>query len=244
MKRKAEPEDVVSIDVGGALFKTTRTTLTNSGVHFPGCIVPDLFHEAPHGDMDVESRTYFVDTDPELFRHILQVLRRPTLVTEVPHGVTPATWYAELDFWGLTDQAVKKEERASHSQRKLYDRNLASLERLGEEIQTTIRDNEVAVIRAILDGSGYSGETDKARVKKIRLPKKGYVLASGTDLGLYIDDNSEKVQSQLLRILSASKVAITKDIATKHFVDYQFGGTTYNTKETPTLVIELTYNSL
>jgi hypothetical protein len=240
MKRKRD-SGLVTIDAGGTLFKTWRSTLMNSVNYFPGSIFPDLFTE----ERDVEE-PYFLDTDGELFRHILQLIRRPALSTgETPHNISPLVWHQELDFWGLKDKVISQEVQVAETQKREYNRNLASLERLGDEIRTRIKDNEVSAIRAILDGSGYSGEADKTRSKKIRLPIGGHKMACGTDLGSYVKSNASSLAPLMTRVLGqGTTVSIGKDLATKHFLQYEFGEKSYSTKDTETLVIDIVFTQL
>jgi len=247
MKRKLEMDDIVTIDAGGTLFKTWRSTMVNSINYFPGNMLADIFAEECPATSVGEGgvSTYFIDTDGKIFRHILQMLRRCAPLTEPPRGIPLAVWHKELDYWCLTERSVSQEILSADAQKREYTRNLVSLERLGEEIRTKIKDNEVTAVRAILDGSGYSAQSDKTRSRKIRLPIGGHKLACGTDLGTYVKENAPFLKPMLTKILGPSAVVtIGKDHTTKNFLQYEFAEKSYNTKETDTVVVDISFTQL
>lgn len=86
-------EAFVTLNVGGSLYTTTRGTLTR----FPSSMLGSVFkYAAPVAITKDEHGRVFIDRDGELFRHILNYLRRGYLV--LPEG------FNELDM--LSDEAT------------------------------------------------------------------------------------------------------------------------------------------
>jgi len=63
------PEDIVSLDVGGTIFKTTRTTLNN----YPDSMVTKMVAKA---EMESLTQPLFIDCSPATFHYILNYFRR------------------------------------------------------------------------------------------------------------------------------------------------------------------------
>jgi hypothetical protein len=80
--------DIVTLDVGGQLFKTRRSTLMSRSVYFQRMWNPQfVFAEAAES-------TVFLDRDPVLFRHVLAYLRNPRV--HMSCDVLP-----ELEYFGI-----------------------------------------------------------------------------------------------------------------------------------------------
>lgn len=244
MKRAREEDNaVVSIDAGGTLFRTTRQTLLNSAGFFPHSTLAELLGaEPPNGGA---GGAYFVDTDAKLFRHVLQLLRRPTLTSEAPPGVAPQAWAAELDYWGLSERLMGVEERAAQRQERAYNRNRRALQQLGDEVRAQIKDNEVEAVRAVLDKSGYSAACDKGRDTTLMLPVGHCPLACGADLGAYILANGPTVKALLTEVLAPCDVKIEKvPHRPKHPLKYRFAGADYSSEQTETLTVALRFGDI
>lgn len=61
---------VMSLDIGGRIFKVSKMTPMESGLF--RIQLSERFTWTPHSD-----GTYFVDADPDLFEHLLRFMRRP-----------------------------------------------------------------------------------------------------------------------------------------------------------------------
>ena len=64
---------VLTLDVGGRIFKVSRSTLEAGSSYFRTLLSNTPAWE-PH-----EYGTCFLDVDPELFEHLLHLMRRPTV---------------------------------------------------------------------------------------------------------------------------------------------------------------------
>lgn len=52
----------------------------------------------------------FIDSDPTLFRHVLQDIRRGVIhENKAPNGVSNYDWTVELEHWKLTSEYTKNE---------------------------------------------------------------------------------------------------------------------------------------
>ncbi|XP_060587058.1 potassium voltage-gated channel protein egl-36-like [Ruditapes philippinarum] len=78
--------DLVEFDIGGTIFKTKRSTLKS----IDGSFLSNL---------DDTKDKYFFDTDPVLFRHVLNAHRKG--IIHVPRDVCPLLFKEEILFWKL-----------------------------------------------------------------------------------------------------------------------------------------------
>lgn len=90
--------DIITVDAGGRLFKTSTTTLSNSGAHFframlgntgaalggtvASSITPPSVKRARTEPPAPEQKTFFVDCDPTIFEDVLYFMRRKALPFE------------------------------------------------------------------------------------------------------------------------------------------------------------------
>lgn len=89
----------VKIDVGGAKFTTSRSTLQA----VPGSML-DAFFSGRHANETDEEGYHFIDRDGTHFRHILNFLRDPCNFTlEIPEGQL-AELAIEAEYYGLTSK--------------------------------------------------------------------------------------------------------------------------------------------
>lgn len=79
--------DIVWLDVGGTIFKTTKATL-NSAPYF------ESMNNFQDLTMTTSDNPIFIDRDPELFRHVLNLLRDPDYKY-------PESYFSELTFYGI-----------------------------------------------------------------------------------------------------------------------------------------------
>jgi len=81
--------DVITLNVSGTLFQSTRTTLNNSP------FLAALIKAVPNNNGTDPTAIPFIDRDAKSFRHVLALLRDPAYPF-------PATLRHELNFHGLT----------------------------------------------------------------------------------------------------------------------------------------------
>lgn len=113
----ARPSHIVTLDVGGTIYKTTRSTLTSrDSPNFFDGLLSGHFAEG----MD-PSEPIFIDRDGALFRHVLQYLRDGVVDTPLqPHewvGMQREADYFQLaGLVGLaTEQAAQAPEQPGAS---------------------------------------------------------------------------------------------------------------------------------
>eukprot|EP00933_Yihiella_yeosuensis_P068518 TRINITY_DN74211_c0_g1_i1.p1 TRINITY_DN74211_c0_g1~~TRINITY_DN74211_c0_g1_i1.p1 ORF type:complete len:271 (-),score=33.52 TRINITY_DN74211_c0_g1_i1:82-894(-) len=73
----SSPDDVVSLDVGGLIFKTWRSTLISKSKYFRA-LLSGNFKD------DGREKPLFVDADPDIFKHILEYCRSHRLTATAP----------------------------------------------------------------------------------------------------------------------------------------------------------------
>ncbi|KAF2260393.1 hypothetical protein CC78DRAFT_472953 [Lojkania enalia] len=78
------PPSTITLDVGGQKFKTLLSTLTSESGYFHS-----LFSGRWAGT-PTEGESYFIDADPDTFKHLLRYMRRP--------GVFPLFWSKSSGF--------------------------------------------------------------------------------------------------------------------------------------------------
>jgi BTB/POZ domain-containing protein len=89
-------ERIVTLDVGGKIFRTSTKTLEQ----FPNSMLARMFAETNESMVKPQADgSYFIDRSPHLFKHILQQYRRADI--RVPFDVDPHDWKIECGFWGL-----------------------------------------------------------------------------------------------------------------------------------------------
>ena len=85
---RCDTADVIRIDVGGAVFKTRRATLTS----VPGSLLSSMFARSP--------ATVFIDRDPRWFELIVTWLRDRQAPSHWP--MNDPAWVHEVEHFGLT----------------------------------------------------------------------------------------------------------------------------------------------
>lgn len=105
-------DEVVELDVGGTIFKTRVSTLAQSR-YFSNIFLTEKFERWPEG------KRLFVDRCPELFKHVLRVLREPRYAL-------PEECLLELDFYGIEWSA--KEESVEENEGAIVDFSYREIE--------------------------------------------------------------------------------------------------------------------
>jgi hypothetical protein len=95
----------IVLNVGGTMFETMKDTLLKSA-----------YFEA---FFRFENNDYFIDRDPEMFRHVLNLLRDPDYNF-------PKEYISELDFYGV-DRIYKPKKLISHKDQDFYKQNVNSM---------------------------------------------------------------------------------------------------------------------
>lgn len=98
--------DIVLLDVGGTIFKTTRSTLSNAA-YFTSLFERWIYNP---------DEPYFIDRDDEGFKHILRYLR------DNNYDI-PKEYHYELDYYGIkyVEKEIKEEKTVVSELSKIND---------------------------------------------------------------------------------------------------------------------------
>jgi len=96
MEIKSKLDEIVYLNVGGKGFTTSRSTLTQ----YTPSTLSSMFSGRWKMVLDRDNRV-FIDRNGKLFERILEVLRDPRAVSEIPVKELSA-FRREMDFYGLT----------------------------------------------------------------------------------------------------------------------------------------------
>lgn len=99
-KSLIDDADQVTINVGGKLFKTRKSTLRN----VPGTKLANLDESSEHYDR--LQREYFFDRNPFLFVYILDFYRYGSM--HLPRNVCATSIREEIKFWELGDGCISE----------------------------------------------------------------------------------------------------------------------------------------
>ena len=260
----ATASDIIVLNVGGTLHTTTRHVLVNSVDYFPDSVLARMFRNADEQVPKDFQGHYFIDADFAVFRHVLNVLRRPSLVSDVPLDMSAEAWCCELDYWGLVKRddvtgvqrqqtpgttrsgaaAVEKPvEAISAIVGEAYD--ALTLQEMGRAIKKEIMNNELVVLRTILETTGYHRLASKTRSVVLRVPLGKHRLPWDVDLGAFVKDNSKTLTLLLARMLEShdEAVSIHESRTVKNHTQYEFDGRQYSTQE-PTVSISICLDNL
>lgn len=97
--------NIVSIDVGGQIFQTTKQTLTVAG---PKSLFSDIFHSPASAQFGVP----FIDRDPELFSILLSLLRTGNLPSKAK-AFDLQDLVSEAKFYGIESLLVSSQSNPS-----------------------------------------------------------------------------------------------------------------------------------
>jgi len=114
--------NIVYLNVGGKKFETNLETLKFSP-YFRG--IMNLKHNSESDSWSCKETPYFIDRDPKIFRHVLNLLRNP----EYNY---PEKYVDELEFYGFSIKEIKEQIRENKETSMLnitsliagYDNNL------------------------------------------------------------------------------------------------------------------------
>lgn len=104
--------NIIRLNVGGSFIETTQQTLQN----IPNSMLATMFSESKK-DLLVRQTdgSIFIDADINIFRHILQLCRRPNLDPNIiPFGIDKESWYGELNYW-----CINRNNKISFSEMQL-----------------------------------------------------------------------------------------------------------------------------
>ncbi|EDO31803.1 predicted protein [Nematostella vectensis] len=93
----SKTDERVTINVSGRRFETWRNTLARFPETLLGSDEKDYFYDA-------ETKEYFFDRDPDLFRHLLNYYRNGKL--HYPRGECVSSFEDELEFFGISEDVV------------------------------------------------------------------------------------------------------------------------------------------
>jgi len=100
--------DVLTLNVGGRLFTTTRMTLTSNS----DTILARMFDVAsPFPPARIVDGAYFLDSNPDVFAVILDFLRYRTVI--IPPNISPEAIQAQAQYFGLESLVDQIEVRKS-----------------------------------------------------------------------------------------------------------------------------------
>jgi hypothetical protein len=247
-----DSSELLVLNVGGTLHTTTRSRLSAGHLDwFPNSVLGRMFSPATPLCQKDEQGRYFIDADFAVFRHVLNVLRRPRLVEDVPPDMSPTAWCCELDYWGLVDardvtgRTVTAGGGATHDIADGRPYEQLSLEEIGRTITKEIMDNELVVIRTVLEKTGYFHKSGKTRGNHhLYVPVGRYKLPWGADIGEYLRENHKSVAIILEAMLKQKPITIHDCKLKKEHAEYTFDGETYRTQTQPTMTVELNFNEL
>lgn len=89
--------DIITLDIGGTIKKTTLATLRNR----PNTMLSNMFAEGNESMLIKQADgSIFIDEEIDIFKHILEMYRRPDMDPNIiPSGINKNSWYAALDYW-------------------------------------------------------------------------------------------------------------------------------------------------
>jgi hypothetical protein len=259
----ATASDIIVLNVGGTLHTTTRHLLVNSVDYFPDSLLALMFRNADERVPRDSQGHYFIDADFAVFRHVLNVLRRPSLVSDVPLDMSAEAWCCELDYWrlvkrddvtGVQRQQTPRSARSGAAVEKPVDAissivgeayDALTLQEMGRAIKKEIMNNELVVVRTILETTGYHRLASKTRSVVLRVPLGKHRLPWDVDLGAFVKDNSKTLTLLLARMLEShdEAVSIHESRTVKNHTQYEFDGKQYSTQE-PTVSISINLDNL
>ena len=95
----ASEAEWLTLNVGGTMFLTRRSTLRN----VPNTLLSDLTEDGPF--FHPPSGQYLFDRNPDIFQYILDYYRTDQL--HFPHNLCGPTIKKELDYWGIEEKNLQ-----------------------------------------------------------------------------------------------------------------------------------------
>lgn len=238
---KGENDCIIELNVGGTILLTTRNTLEHSTQFFPNSLLGKMFSSSNNIDMllyDKEGRI-FIDSDPQTFLSILNLLRRPSTMGDIPSHMSLDAWCRELEYWGLAER-----EELDRDAKKVKPMEVMTMREISEKIKRDIANDEETVVKLILESTGYYSQIGKSRKPVLYIPIGHCKLPWGSDLGETLENDDSHYAELIQKLLALpSPVTIKKDIHKKQF-SYQFQGETYTEPETKTMKISFSISSV
>lgn len=224
----------VILNVGGTPMTTKEDTLRNSIHFFPHSLLGKMFQEENQSLLERdEFGQVFLDTDPQYFRHILNILRYPSLIDVVPREMDSEVWTQQLEYWGLVER-VELDENA----KRVKPLCEMSMKEISERMKRDTMKDEEVVIKTILEATGYYDSGGKNRNTILHIPIGKCKLPWGNDLGETLKSDVNHYQDLLRSQLKVTDVSI-KD-SHKKTLTYQFQGESYSITENKTITISFT----
>ena len=95
---KMSNSEIVTLDVGGQIFRTKQETLNR----IPGSVLSSL--TVDHPSYQPDTGHYFFDRNPNMFQYVLDAYRKGK--THYPHNYCHLFVCDELQFWGLSESVL------------------------------------------------------------------------------------------------------------------------------------------
>ena len=227
-------EDIVVLNIGGECCSTLRKTLADSNKFFPHSLLARIFSERMREMVleDEEGRV-FIDKDMKNFLPVLNVLRLPELISDIPSHMSGASWKAELEYWGLVER-VEMDNEAN----LIKPLGEMTMREVSEKLRKDIARNEESVIKHVFESTGYYDRAEKSRTATLHIPVGHYELPWGSDLGEILKANSLHYTDLFHSLLGVSDISIKQDSHKK--ITYEFQGKSYTTQDTKTMTITFT----
>jgi hypothetical protein len=235
MKRSRPDTTLIRLNIGGEMMTTTMNTLVSSVDFFPNSLLAVMFSKSDTIPID-EDGCFFIDADIKIFRHIINVLRRPSLIEYVPPTIGAAQWREELDYWGLARIDTLDETAA-----RIKSLEELSMQELGGVIKKQILQNELTAIKYIFETTGYFKQTGKTRHSTLYIAMDRFALPWGVDLGRYVNEHEAILTAQLKLMLGKCDVTIKPHTKSMRSHNYIFNGESYCSHEVPTMIISMTF---
>ena len=98
---------IITLDVGGQIFKTTRNTLTK----YPSSILTQMFSQGLSTIQKTEDGNYFLDINPEYFSVILDFLRFGALTIDADSSKKFQNVMILAEYLGIRDEFAKANQK-------------------------------------------------------------------------------------------------------------------------------------
>jgi hypothetical protein len=209
------PPHLITLDVSGRIYKTSKATLLTSPYF------TNLFTRWDECADLQEDGSYFIDADADVFEHVLAFMRRPTkfpLHWSHEHGFDYALYNnieAEADFFLLHDlRDWVRRKRYHHAVKTVVEvRVMAEDEATNVGVLGSNRDGYREHVEVQSFFGSYSGE------RRVRSPcalhaedSRGYVKgcggceALGSEYGVQFDEAQKKLTMVIKRIVFDKRV--------------------------------------
>lgn len=222
---------LVTLNVGGTLFRTMEHTLRDSVHYFKNSLLGRMFMEE-NREMLIrdENGVIFLDADPIYFRSILNVLRYPLLIDELPSDMSVGVWVQQLEYWGLSERTELDEDS-----KRIKPLSEMSMKEISDKMKRDTMKDEEIVIKTILESTGYYERGGKSRKTLLHIPIGKCKLPWGSDLGETLKADHMHYEDLLRSQLKVNDVSIKDNH--KKTLTYSFQGETYSITETKTMTI-------